>query len=126
MSHMLSHNSLFVTLVPMFLAAAFCSADTTVDIAGLLTGPDGQPIKDALVVLVDISQNGPEAHSHQWEMRTGSDGRFSLTVPLACYDAFFTAFRFEPYAQRVCLRYDSKPFLKIKMKIAKNAWVYLD
>src|SRR5580765_6035157 len=96
------HNRWFATLCFMFLTASLCPATTTVDINGLLTGPDGQPIKGGLVILLDIAQNGPESSSHQWEIRTGSDGRFSLAVPLACYDAFVTAFRFDPYAQRVC------------------------
>ena len=122
---MISRHASLAIFAFMLFAAVVCSA-ATVDIGGSLTGPDGQPIKDALVVLIDIAHNGPESNSHQWAMRTGSDGRFSLTVPVACYDAFVTAVQFDPHAQRICLSYDSKPFLKIKMKIAKDAWLYIE
>ena len=99
---------------------------STVQANGVLVAQDGSPISKALVVFIPIMENGPEANSHQWEMRVGSDGRFSFTVPVGCYDAFVTAVSFDPQAQRVCLDYRTNDVLRLKMKPPRQVFFYLE
>ncbi len=111
-------------VVVVIACALLSTATTTVKIDGVVLAQDGRPIRNALVLLLSIEENGPEANAHQWEMRVGSDGRFSFTVPVGCYDAFVTAPEFDPQAQRVCLDYRTNDAIRLKMNPTKRVFFY--
>lgn len=121
----MSKRRLWVGAV-VIASALLCTAMSTVQVNGVIIAQDGRPISKALVLLVPVTENGPEANSHQWEMRVGSDGRFSFTVPVGCYDAFVTALWFDPQAQRVCLDYKTNEGVRLKMKPTKQTRFYVE
>ena len=77
----------------------------------------GKPVGGAFVIVHDYQQLDQGYVSSKWESNIGVDGGFSFVMQTGCYDILVSAnARFLPFAQRVCIRADRRPVLKIKLK----------
>ena len=108
-----------VRLAVLLVALPMISQNTLPSsVSGIvIAGDTGKPVEGAFVVVHDFQQLDQAYVSSKWESNTAVDGSFSFVVQMGCYDILVSAnARFLPFAQRVCIRADGPPVLKIKLK----------
>lgn len=104
--------------IPVFLLLLISTvfAQPSAKIKGSVVDKKGNPVKSAVVIAHDTSENDAMSYSHIWQMATGVNGNFEFNVSLGCYDVFVSATLFIPSAARVCPEPGADAVFTIKLK----------
>jgi len=108
------------------MLSILAQSSTMESLEGVVIGESSSPVHGAYVLVHDNSPVVSEHLAQNWEMRTGSEGRFSFKVPVGCYDVFVSATVFAPRSERVCVKDGYGIVLKLKLKSDRRVMFHED